>query len=115
MADTITTNYHLTKPEVGASSSTWGTKLNGDLDTIDGTIKTVSDAAAAAQSTATSASSAASAAVTSSCQKSANLSDLANATTARSNLGLARVANATMTVSTSAPGSGAAGDIWVQV
>ena len=47
MADTTTTNYGLTKPEVGASENTWGAKLNVNMNLIDTQMK-VSDTRSAA-------------------------------------------------------------------
>ena len=48
MADSFTTNYGWTKPDLGASDDTWGSKLNTDLDGVDSTVKSVSNVANAA-------------------------------------------------------------------
>ena len=52
MADTITTNYNLTKPEVGGSDDSWGDKVNTDLDLIDTQMKVNANAVEAVKSNA---------------------------------------------------------------
>lgn len=71
MAVSYTLNYNWTKPQVGGSTDAWGGLLNTDLDDIDTTMKAVSTVANAAAA------------------KANNLSDLTNAGTARTNLGVA--------------------------
>lgn len=41
MADTLTTRYEFTKPEIGASLDSWGTKLNGNWDDLDALLGTI--------------------------------------------------------------------------
>lgn len=52
MANSYTSNYNLTKPEVGADTNAWGGHLNGNLDTIDSQMKTNADSATTANNTA---------------------------------------------------------------
>lgn len=83
MADTLTTYYNLIKPEVGASSDTWGNKTNTNWNSVDSILKTISDIANAN----TAAIATLAGVVDTKLAKSANLSDVANATTALGNLG----------------------------
>lgn len=48
MADTYTTYYNLTKPQIGGDPDTWGTLLNANFDTIDSTMHSISTVANAA-------------------------------------------------------------------
>lgn len=52
-ADSYTTRYSLTKPAVGSSTSTWGTKLNSNMDTIDSQLYTATTNASSALTQAT--------------------------------------------------------------
>tara|TARA_R110001606_G_scaffold15612_2_gene63892 strand:- start:1675 stop:2562 length:888 start_codon:yes stop_codon:yes gene_type:complete len=40
MADTYTTNLQLRKPQVGGATNEWGSRLNNDLDIVDGIFAT---------------------------------------------------------------------------
>lgn len=86
MADTTTSHYGFILPEVGGSADTWGTKLNGNWNAVDGALDGLNGAAA---------------------KKAANLSDLASAGAARANLGLGEAATKSVGV---AAGTVAAGD-----
>lgn len=50
MANSYTTNYNLTKPEVGGDRDQWGAHYNANFDTLDGALKAVSTTATAAKS-----------------------------------------------------------------
>lgn len=51
MADSITANYDLVKPEVGASNQTWGGKLNANADEIDALMAAMDPLMVAAKTT----------------------------------------------------------------
>jgi len=53
MADSTTTNYGFTKPEVGASQDSWGTKLNSNWDDVDADLKDLEDTKAEKATTIT--------------------------------------------------------------
>jgi hypothetical protein len=74
-----TTNYAFKRPTVGGSAETWGNDLNDNWGSVDTNLKTVSDTASAAA------------------VKTSNLSDLADAATARTNLGLGTIATTAST------------------
>jgi len=52
MAETLTTNYSMKKPEDGASTGVWGPFINDGLDIADTQMKVNEDAAATAQAAA---------------------------------------------------------------
>ena len=52
MPDSYTAFLNMTKPEVGASPNTWGTKFNTNLDTIDANAKSLDTAVKAARGVA---------------------------------------------------------------
>lgn len=74
MSDATTPNYGWAYPTVNADADTWGTTLNNAIIAIDASLKTVDTETGAAA------------------LKANNLSDLANAATARTNLGLGTAA-----------------------
>ena len=88
MADTTTTNYGITKVEVGASEDTWGAKLNANADSIDAQMKVNEDAVVVADAKAVNAQSGADLSL----KIASDLSDLSDAAAARSNLGLGAAA-----------------------
>jgi hypothetical protein len=110
MADTTTTSLGLTKPEVGASSDTWGTKLNTNLDLIDAQHTNASKAIKALTPAAdrlayfTGASTAALATFTS---FGRSLVDDADASAARTTLGLGSIATVASPVPVANGGTGA--------
>lgn len=89
MADTLTTNLSLTKPEPGASADSWGGKLNNNFDDLD----SLFDAGPYLKVTkggtgAGTASGARTNLGLGSDATGSNLSSLTNAATARTNLGV---------------------------
>ena len=87
MTDSTTTNYGWSYPTVNADANTWGTTLNNTVIAIDAQMHGNEGAA---------------------CQAANNLSDLASAATARSNLGLGSAATQSSGAFDAAGAAGAA-------
>ena len=137
MPDTFTTNYNWLKPSVGGDSTTWGGDLNTDLDGIDSTVHAVSLVANAALPAASFTPAAILADILtvdgsgsgldadkldgqdSPFYRNASNLNAGVVPLAQTNANIYRgsqgFGSANITVSSSAPSGGAAGDLWLQI